>query len=569
MKDLMSGLSGDTLEVFEEQAAEFVQNELPDAETMGVRVNITSVKVVEQKIVLDGNNEGNATRRFLQESGLRVRMEVTGEIFPGDPPDDFDFASLVSMGFAKNYLIFIYRLGSADPFFNQLLGGAPNPFIQNTEKSSDRKEKGTTAGIVIGCMAAVAIAVAAAMYAFRLRDKNSGFKKPGSIATGNGDNFCLEQSDSHSSCMTPYDQANPNFKSPLSPNTLENGGKSTRLGISRKEADTNMLSPTDTVQSERFAGLGIRVPAKMDTDRDKMGAFCGTIPLCGFFGTKRKEEEETSLYDIGGRRMGAADPNVPKEVDTSNLVVPRPMAKTMSEPIVTRKKDPPSAMHKSEPTFKTTGKDNPVTPHKKFPSTTKSAPVPVWRNDEDSLDEKLTKDVKIGFGVGENDPWRASRGSATNVDYVSDDESVLFEKATTEVAAAKTGGYACGGIPGFSDMSKMAGGLLGARRMDQDEQVQYKERKSDEARPQKRTGLYDVYAPPGALGIVVDTTKDGPVIHSMKASSTLLGLAGAGDLIVGLDDMDTRSMTAATLTRLMAKRAHQPERKLTLLAKDK
>jgi len=84
----------------------------------------------------------------------------------------------------------------------------------------------------------------------------------------------------------------------------------------------------------------------------------------------------------------------------------------------------------------------------------------------------------------------------------------------------------------------------------------------------ERSGLYDVFAPAGPLGIVVDTTQDGPVVHSMKPTSPLLGLISAGDLIVGLDDMDTRKMTAATLTRLMAKRAQQNERKITLLAID-
>jgi hypothetical protein len=486
-------------------------------------------------------------------------MQIAGEIFPGDPPDGFDFASLVSIGFAKNYLLFIYRLDSADPFFNQLLRGAPNPYTKDSENSSGTNGEGTTVGIVVACTAAVAIAAAAAMYAFRYRDKNSSFKKPPNITTGSGDNFSLEQSDSHSSCMTPYDQAHPDFKSPTSPNTLENGGKSMRLGISRKEVEASILSPTDTVESERFAGLGIRVPARVDSNQDQNGDFCGTIPFCDLFGTKHKEDDETSLN------------NVPKEVDTSKLIVPRPVTKTMSEPVVTSKNDLSSTMRKSEPAFKTYGKTNPVKPHKSFPSSIKSSSFPICRNDEESLDEKLTKDVRITFGTKENETWRTMRGSSAHIEYVSDndDESVLFEKATTEVAAAQTGGYGCGGIPDFLDMSKRAGGLLGARRMDLDEQVQYKERKSDEALPQKRTGLYDVYAPPGALGIVVDTTKDGPVIHSMKASSSLLGLAGPGDLIVGLDDLDTRSMTAASLTRLMAKRAHQPERKLTLLAKDK
>jgi C-terminal processing protease CtpA/Prc len=84
----------------------------------------------------------------------------------------------------------------------------------------------------------------------------------------------------------------------------------------------------------------------------------------------------------------------------------------------------------------------------------------------------------------------------------------------------------------------------------------------------QREGLYDVLAPSGALGIVVDTTKDGPAVHSLKQTSPMLGLINPGDLIVGLDSNDTRSMTAATLTRLMASKSRQNERKITLLAGD-
>ena len=82
----------------------------------------------------------------------------------------------------------------------------------------------------------------------------------------------------------------------------------------------------------------------------------------------------------------------------------------------------------------------------------------------------------------------------------------------------------------------------------------------------KRAGLFDVFAPAGYIGIIVDTTKHGPAVHSLKPTSPMLGLINPGDLIVGLDDQDTRSMTAATLTKLMAKKANQKERKITLLA---
>ena len=80
----------------------------------------------------------------------------------------------------------------------------------------------------------------------------------------------------------------------------------------------------------------------------------------------------------------------------------------------------------------------------------------------------------------------------------------------------------------------------------------------------RKDKLFDVQAPPGPLGIIIDTTSDGPMIHSLKPTSQLLGLVNPGDLIVGLDGVDTRHMTAATFTRLMAKRS-QGERQMTLL----
>lgn len=78
-------------------------------------------------------------------------------------------------------------------------------------------------------------------------------------------------------------------------------------------------------------------------------------------------------------------------------------------------------------------------------------------------------------------------------------------------------------------------------------------------------GTYDVLAPPGAIGLVVDTAKQGPVVHSLKKNSPMIGLINPGDLIVALDDQDVRKMNAASLTRLMAKKSKQPERKFTLM----
>lgn len=108
-------------------------------------------------------------------------------------------------------------------------------------------------------------------------------------------------------------------------------------------------------------------------------------------------------------------------------------------------------------------------------------------------------------------------------------------------------------------------GYLGARPLRHDSQADLEETVPYETMV-RRGGLYDVFAPAGPIGIVVDTTKDGPCVHSLKPTSPMLGLINPGDLIVGLDDEDTRGMTAATLTRLMARKSNQKERKITLLA---
>lgn len=76
---------------------------------------------------------------------------------------------------------------------------------------------------------------------------------------------------------------------------------------------------------------------------------------------------------------------------------------------------------------------------------------------------------------------------------------------------------------------------------------------------------YDVFAPPGALGIVVDTTEKGCIVYSLKKSSPMQGLMNRGDFIIGLDDFDVRNLSAASLTKLMAQKSEQDERKFTLV----
>ena len=110
---------------------------------------------------------------------------------------------------------------------------------------------------------------------------------------------------------------------------------------------------------------------------------------------------------------------------------------------------------------------------------------------------------------------------------------------------------------------------LGAKPMGSfDDQKEDRDDKSTLSAVMQRPGTYDVYAPSGPIGIVVDTSKDGPSVHSLKSTSPMLGLITAGDLIIALDNEDTRGLSAAELTRLMAKKSRQRERKITLYSVD-
>ena len=66
------------------------------------------------------------------------------------------------------------------------------------------------------------------------------------------------------------------------------------------------------------------------------------------------------------------------------------------------------------------------------------------------------------------------------------------------------------------------------------------------------------------MGIVIDTTIDGPVVHKVNPGSALEGQIKSGDIIVAIDGVDTRAMTAASITALMVKTANQ-RRKLTIV----
>ena len=83
----------------------------------------------------------------------------------------------------------------------------------------------------------------------------------------------------------------------------------------------------------------------------------------------------------------------------------------------------------------------------------------------------------------------------------------------------------------------------------------------DESESNENVGSTDrtrtVLAPAGKLGIIIDTTIDGPVVHNVKNGSPLSGNIFPGDIIVAIDGVDTRAMSASDITAIMVKTANQ------------
>jgi hypothetical protein len=76
-----------------------------------------------------------------------------------------------------------------------------------------------------------------------------------------------------------------------------------------------------------------------------------------------------------------------------------------------------------------------------------------------------------------------------------------------------------------------------------------------------------VMIPPGKLGIVVDTTLEGPVVNRVNEASPVEGLLFPGDIIVAVDDVDTRAMSASAIYSLM-KKTSDVRRVITVLSED-
>jgi len=80
-----------------------------------------------------------------------------------------------------------------------------------------------------------------------------------------------------------------------------------------------------------------------------------------------------------------------------------------------------------------------------------------------------------------------------------------------------------------------------------------------------KNDLYECHAPSGPLGIVVDTTPLGPRVRSLNPLSPIFGKVSPGDVVVGVDEVDTVGMEAGDFWQIVSRKANQQKRILTIL----
>jgi hypothetical protein len=76
----------------------------------------------------------------------------------------------------------------------------------------------------------------------------------------------------------------------------------------------------------------------------------------------------------------------------------------------------------------------------------------------------------------------------------------------------------------------------------------------------------EVIAPPGKLGVVIDTPMNGfPMVHAIKETSVLSDRVRIGDKLIAVDDEDTTEMSAIKVSKLISSRGSNPQRRMVFL----
>lgn len=76
----------------------------------------------------------------------------------------------------------------------------------------------------------------------------------------------------------------------------------------------------------------------------------------------------------------------------------------------------------------------------------------------------------------------------------------------------------------------------------------------------------EVIAPPGKLGVVIDTPMNGaPMVHAIKETSVLADRVRIGDRLISVDGQDTTEMSAIRVSKLISSKAMNAQRRMVFL----
>ena len=76
-----------------------------------------------------------------------------------------------------------------------------------------------------------------------------------------------------------------------------------------------------------------------------------------------------------------------------------------------------------------------------------------------------------------------------------------------------------------------------------------------------------IEAPPGWLGVVIDTPEDmgPPIVYEIMENSPIASQIRLGDQLISVDEVDVDRMTASQVSRIIADRSNNPLRRLCVV----
>lgn len=503
--------------IFEKTAQAFVFRTMSEAED--VDVAITGVTVVSQEVTASTSNGGGRAleedhnRRSLQSSSdLQVQLQIQGQVSPYqsvEDDDSFPFSQSVLTGFVNNFDSFTDDLYDASAFFAPLGHSIKNP-AAGAEDSNQRPTEGATPSSSSeeggDNIMMIAIIAGSSVAGLALAISCAAFAVRRRRMTGGS--ASRDDSSEASKDVYPIGSGDQSLDSGLTP-----------YGMNGTSLPSLNVSPNAMEKGGSWDAKGAMSPFNLSE-----------------FSMTDKSLVDDSMKSVSTGDSVQNQQNVGLRLTPDVLYEAAKKAKEMSA----------SHDHQRE-------EDESFVP-----------------NFDDGIQQQASagSNSSGGSGMGGN-PLNYTHadniiGDQFDMDAILQGGGSGLE--SKDSAAAEEGGRTApdGGFMGARGAAAMAA-EAGSPTGNATNISSLRSSSTDGTGLTSQGEVYDCYAPPGPLGIVIDTTADGPVIHSLKPTSQLLGLINAGDLVIALDDIDTRGMTAATVTRLMAKRSQQPQRKITLL----